>query len=122
MESLSQYFSGRGRYIRDRSVGLNLFFSLTLNFALWIGILLQYRTAQAVVPLHYTIYFGVDRLGPWSDRLFLPAFGLLVILINAAVGYRVYSRQRMLGYILLWGCTGIQLILLVAGIFIGTLT
>ncbi len=34
------------------------------------------------IPLHYNIYFGVDKFGPWYYIFALPALGILMLLTN----------------------------------------
>jgi hypothetical protein len=51
-------------------------------------------TAEAgqFIPLHYNIYFGVDKFGPWFEIFELPLFGLLVWLINTWLAARFLPR------------------------------
>jgi hypothetical protein len=37
---------------------------------------------EPFIPLHYNIYFGVDRFGPWYGIFWIPALGVLLFFLN----------------------------------------
>lgn len=53
-----------------------------------------------MVPVHYTIYFGINLTGPWMMLYWLPAIGTIVLishlLISAANQQPVWRRLWML--------------------------
>lgn len=51
---------------------------------------------QPFIPLHYNIYFGVDRFGPWYHTFVIPALGLLFLLISLIMQTYFFKRERML--------------------------
>jgi len=121
VSSSSLKFPVQDRFFKDRSVVLNLFFSLLVNFGFWLFVLSQARHADSIVPLHYTIYFGIDSVGPWFFRLATPAAGLLIILVNHAIAISLFRQERMLAYLLVWLTSVLQIILLVSGLLIDRL-
>lgn len=69
-----------------------LWVALVLNAVLWIFVLLQARPQSEPIILHYTLYFGVDRVGEWYRAYLLPTAGTVVIAVNHLVA-RVYRGQ-----------------------------
>jgi len=45
----------------------------------------RYVISADFVPLHYTVYFGLDRFGPKYDLFLFPTLGLTFFLINLLV-------------------------------------
>src|SRR3989339_60385 len=48
------------------------------------------------IPLHYNVFFGVDKFGPWYTVFQLPIFGLLVLLVNFYLATRFFKREKAL--------------------------
>ena len=71
-----------------------------------------------VVPLHYTIYFGVDYAGSFSQIYAVPLMGLVFSFVNTILGYVMYNRMRILSYILNVVSILVHIILIAALIFI----
>ncbi|OGY47425.1 MAG: hypothetical protein A3J65_04735 [Candidatus Buchananbacteria bacterium RIFCSPHIGHO2_02_FULL_45_11b] len=103
---------------RDGFVKFNLFLSLLLNTGLWAGLFWRLKGFSESVPLHYNIYFGIDRLGPYYQLFFLPFLGLLFILINFSLGAAFFSKEKLLSQILAGVGSFSQLIFILASIFI----
>lgn len=93
-----------------------LFFQIiTWGFLLWQGA--RFFGAQAI-PLHYTIYFGVDLLG-LGFGLFIPAaFGLAAFLVNTAFMLVLYERSQFSGYLLVAGTAFLELVIAIASILL----
>ncbi len=81
------------RYVRFAlllATGVNL---LTWAFTLWF-VVPRLHTSPFFA-LHYTIYFGVDRIGaPWK-LLGLPLLGLLILVVDAWFSVRHYEKDRL---------------------------
>ncbi len=74
-------------------------------------------TPGMYVPLHGTVYFGVDQFGPWW-RLFTPAaFGLAVLAVNVAVGAWAFRRERLIALFFLGLTVFVETVLLIASTF-----
>lgn len=50
---------------------------------------------ERIFPVHYTIYFGVDRVGPWW-QVFLPAYLATGIFLVNLVLVTVFAKQEPL--------------------------
>ena len=73
--------------------------ALVLLAVLWI--LLKLRSSGSLNPIHYNIFFGIDRVGPWYYLLRYPAAVLGVLALNFALGYFIFARDKYLSYYLL---------------------
>lgn len=87
----------------------------TRTMQLWVGlcglmvlgtyavvgyVILPIRSTAAAFPYHYTIYFGVDRLGPWY-MTFMPAYLATALFLTnivaiACLGERDRALQRLM--------------------------
>jgi hypothetical protein len=48
------------------------------------------------------VYFGVDVIGAWWQLYFLPAIGLIILIINTVLGYLFYQKQeRIIAHLLM---------------------
>ena len=81
------------RYVRVAlllAAGVNL---LTWILALWFAV--PRLQTSPFFALHYSVYFGVDRIGaPWQ-LLRLPALGLMILAFNAWFSVRHYEKDRL---------------------------
>jgi len=105
-------------YRSDKFIKINLFFSLLINIVLWLVLVWQTRGLSDLIPLHYNIYFGIDLLGPWYQFFLLPSLGLLFFMVNFIISLMIYSKEKVLSYFLVGTSSFIQLIFLLAAIFI----
>lgn len=81
---------------------------------LWRGLPLR---SEAIIPLHYTIYFGIDLIGAWY-LIFLPVLiGLSFLMINIVIIAAVYPRLKPFSYMFALGTAFVELIFLVSSAF-----
>jgi hypothetical protein len=88
---------------------------LLLNFALWSWLFWNIGPQAEPIFLHYNILFGVDYVGPWWQIAFVPATGLVIILINTLLGWLLSSKDVFLAHVLNFISVLIQVILLIVG-------
>lgn len=88
--------------------------SLFLNIVIWVWLLIEIRPQTEPVFLHYNILFGVDYVGEWWQVLYLPISGLVIIIVNAVMGWLLFSRDKFLAQILNGISLFCQLFLLIA--------
>lgn len=105
-------------YCHDRFVRISLFFGALANISLWLWLIWQARNFTDLISLHYNIYFGIDLLGPWQQIFLLPLSGLIFLVINFFGGMLVYFREKILSYFLVGTSSFIQLLIILAAIFI----
>jgi hypothetical protein len=58
------------------------------------------RLGAPFFALHYTVYFGVDQVGPAWQLLAAPGLGALILLVNAALATHFYVQNRWAGLFL----------------------
>ncbi len=74
------------------SFGLNL---LAWGLALWFVI--PRLATSPFFALHYTVYFGVDRIGPPWGLLRMPLLGLVLLVVNVIVALLLHRNERLPG-------------------------
>jgi hypothetical protein len=85
-------------------------------FAMFGYVYQQYPDLPSTIALNFPQLDGVTRVGEKSELLKLPATGIVLLLINLAIGFAAHSWERMVGYVLLIATIGAQGILLAAAI------
>jgi hypothetical protein len=70
------------------------------------------------IPLHYNVFFGVDKFGPWYTVFQLPFFGLLVIVVNSFFSARFFEKEKALSMFLIVIALLVQIMLLAAMYFV----
>lgn len=70
------------------------------------------------IPLHYNVFFGVDKFGPWYLILQLPFLGFLSIVLNNFLAVRFFEKERALSMFLALTGLLIQFLLLAAVYFV----
>lgn len=79
---------------------------------------LQYVIADAsFIPLHYNIYFGVDRFGPWYHLFIMPGIGLGLLFLNLGFQARYFQTEKILGTFFALSTLVAEIILLVGVVF-----
>lgn len=94
----------------DRGSRWLLISSLILNGLVWLVIWRWWPYATGAVPLHYTIYFGINLTGSWLGLFALPALGLIAIVSHLFIN--LSNRQVM--WWRLWGLLSLVMNLLAA--------
>lgn len=95
---------------------LNLVYLLSsgfFNLIIWLLLGYYIQPSEYPIPLHYNIYFGIDLTGSYRSVFNLPIIGLLIILINAFLSIWLYSKDRLISYILLLTALVVQIFVLI---------
>lgn len=100
-------------YFRNPGVSVMLGISLALNLGSWVWLLWQIGPREELIFLHYNILFGVDLIGPWYQILYIPIFGLGILLVNALLGWILFNRDKFAAHLLLAGSVICQVFLLI---------
>ncbi len=77
-----------------------IFFIVNLLFLVLIFLWLYFRIKvdQAIVPLHYNIYYGIDWYGPNYYLYLYPLLGLIWSFVNFGLGLFWYKHNKKLFY------------------------
>tara|TARA_Y100000031_G_C8180467_1_gene366205 strand:+ start:458 stop:814 length:357 start_codon:yes stop_codon:yes gene_type:complete len=84
------------KFITTRSVYIPVSIALLLDVFIWAYLAWFIRPTDELLVLHYTIHFGVDYIGKWSEVFVVPLIGLLFLLVNSALSWWFYRRIRVL--------------------------
>lgn len=93
-QSISLYF--REKIILRYTVGTCIAALLAVS---WV--VLKLHVSGNLNPIHYNIFFGIDRIGPWYYLLRYPTAVMGILALNFAVGYFIFPRDKYLSYYLL---------------------
>jgi len=85
---------------RDRLAQLLLGLGALANAALFAYLLARYPTLPRILPLHFTAFGGVDRIGPKEQILRLPTIGLIIFMANTLLGFALHRREPLATYLL----------------------
>lgn len=94
------------------------FFFLVGTMVLPVWRILPLAAESPFIALHYNIYLGVDRFGPISYLFFLPALGLLFLVLNLTIEAWAYRTQKTLSFFFAAATPFLQLVLLAAMVLI----
>lgn len=87
-------------WIQDRWVALLFIAGIVLNLVAYALIGFGADTSGNTVILHYSIYFGIDLVGPWYQLYSVPLIGTFIWLLNGMILTSLYRRDQLFGYAL----------------------
>ncbi len=99
-------------FLKDRWIWAGIAAAVFLNLFSWFYLGFGVKTTAESVFLHYTINFGVDLAGPWSEIFFLPILGLFLALLNFFLAYFLYAGSRNLSRLILASAVLLEFFLL----------
>lgn len=110
-------------YREDIWVKICFIASILINVTLWGALYfklqpLSYLSESGLISLHYNIYFGIDKIGPWYFVLALPLLGFFIIVFNNLLAYFLYLQDKFISHFLVLSQLALQLILFAAGVFV----
>jgi len=70
------------------------------------------------IPLHYNIYLGVDRFGPWYGVFLLPAIGATLLVINVMFEAVFFRREHVLSKFFAYATVFSEIVLFAAMVLI----
>lgn len=86
-------------YIKNLPNRIFLLSSVLVNLCTWVWLLWHIRPQQELIFLHYNVMFGVDFIGEWWRVLFVPIAGLIILLVNGALGWFFFQKDTFMSYI-----------------------
>ncbi|MBI2475376.1 hypothetical protein HYV69_03055 [Candidatus Uhrbacteria bacterium] len=103
-------------FFRWTSLMSILLFAFTLVLPIWRIVPIAF--SKPFIPLHYNVYFGVDRFGPWYAIFVLPVLGFLFLIINVSIQVHFASREKLLTRFFSVSTVVLELIFLIAMLLI----
>jgi len=126
------HFSDVKRYLHVHRWALWItIFSLmliVLMTALSLWRLLPIVRENSYIPLHYNIYLGIDRFGPWYHVFISPVLGFAFLILNLSLAaqlseieshaFRFGRNEPILSRLLMWLTPVLELIFFTGVVFI----
>ncbi len=103
-------------FFRNKFSVIVFLISLTLNLALWLILYFKIRPSDYPIPLHYSIYFGIDTIDYWYKVFIIPGIGVMLLMLNLILCIMFYKKEKFIAYFLGVNNFCLQAILLGAGI------
>jgi len=109
---------------RNKTLLILMILSFIINVLLWIFLYWQIKKIidsnpeYTTIPLHYNVFFGIDKYGEWYKIFFMPLTGLIIFLVNSITSFMIYSKKNILSYFLTLITLISQVILAIAGTLI----
>lgn len=105
-------------YFKQKLIIILLAISGILNILLWLVLIFAVNHGgEFALILHYNVLYGADILGQYYELYSLPIAGLMILVLNGALGYYANKKKKFLiNYILLSTAVLTQAFLLISGI------
>jgi len=94
--------------------------SLLFLIAMWllpIWRIVPLAEQKPFLPLHYNVYMGIDRFGPWYYAFFIPVLGTLLWIVNTVFEALFFQKARILSSFFAFGTVITECILFASLIF-----
>lgn len=105
-------------YFRNLANVVCLLSALLLNIFSWLWLALQIRPQAEPIFLHYNILFGVDYMGEWWRVFYLPGAGLLLLLVNTFISWRLSGRDKFIAELINAATLFCQVFILIAALLL----
>ncbi|MFA6534174.1 MAG: hypothetical protein WCT37_03295 [Patescibacteria group bacterium] len=102
-------------WLQDKIILVLFFVSLFLNLGFYLAIYFSIRPTEASLVLHYSVYFGIDLIGPWFQLYLTPLVGSFLGLINLALALIFYQKEKIAAYLLAVTTLLLEIFLLIGG-------
>lgn len=104
--------------LHDRFLWAMLIVGLFVNLGLFAFLVVVSNQLPDLVPLHFTAAGAPDRVEPKSVIFSLPQIGLIMIVLNLALGALIYRREPLAAYLLSGIAITVQFLLWFAAVAI----
>lgn len=105
-------------FLRDRLVLVSLGITLVINILLWLLTIGKFSFSEELLPLHFSVVYGIDVVGSSKQIYELPAAALLILAINFGLAKIIYQEARLFSYFLSVAAGLTQIVFLVAVILL----
>lgn len=105
-------------FLRDRLVLVSIVVTLITNILLWLLTIGKFSFSEELLPLHFSVVYGIDFVGSSKQIYELPAAALLILAINFGLAKIIYQEARLFSYFLSVAAALTQIVFLVAVILL----
>jgi len=103
-------------FFSDKFIRMNLVLSVILNLLMLGWLYLKITPQVEPLALRYTIYFGIDLIGPWWHIFVFPLIGIIFIFVNSILAYLVFLKVKLLAILLTLTSTICQILLIIMSV------
>ena len=107
--------------LRDRALQILLVLTLLANLALFGCLALRFDAVPDPLPMHFDAAGLPDRIESKTDIFGLPIIGLVLLLLNTALGILIHRRERAAAILLVASALLVQVLMWLATLNIGGL-
>jgi len=107
--------------LRDRALQILLVLTLIANLALFGYLALRFDALPDALPMHFDAAGLPDRIESKTGIFGLPIIGLVLLLLNTALGILIHRRERAAAILLVASVLLVQVLMWFATIKIGGL-
>jgi hypothetical protein len=107
--------------LRDRALQILLVLTLIANLALFGYLALRFDALPDALPMHFDAAGLPDRIESKTGIFGLPLIGLVLLLLNTALGILIHRRERAAAILLVASVLLVQVLMWFATINIGGL-
>ncbi len=84
---------------QDKVMSVGIIISFIIVLTTWL-LAAQSELEGNFTPWHYTVYFGIDRVGPWWYVLAYPLFSSIIFIANIVAAILLYFQRRLFSYVI----------------------
>jgi len=101
----------------NRKILIPFLLALGINIISWLLFSWRIVSRGGEAFLHYTVYLGIDGLGPVWQVFYVSAVGLLILLVNTLIIlYR--KKSDTIAYSLIYQSLFVQILILIVSVFL----
>ncbi len=85
--------------------------AIAINLLTWLMLWKYVEKDQSLIPIHYNIAIGIDRVGSWQEIMLFPGLGAVIIILNGLIAW-LFRVETVLVRSVLFATVFIQLFIL----------
>ncbi len=104
---------------RQRVVRMSLALSALTNLVAWVVLWLVPRPVDGgQVFLHYTVIFGIDKIGKYGELFAAPLWGAVILLINMVIAWLIFPKAPAMAEFLVLATVFVEIGTLLAAVLL----
>ncbi|EKD32804.1 MAG: hypothetical protein ACD_76C00144G0006 [uncultured bacterium] len=106
----------RNRFFKYSAIFSGLFVIAIFVLVFWK--IIPQAKISGYIPLHYNIYLGIDKIGPWQKVFVIPGMALVLYLVNIIFEAIFLKREHVLSYFFAVGTVAAEIVFFIATILV----